>query len=207
MALTINFFNLPDYIMSMNPLIKPKRLILFSILIQVLSLGLTGCSKDENFLPIDGTLNGTILAWDDKTKLAGDNSGITVSIDYPISLSTTTDANGKFSFSGLPFDKYDISISKTGYGTYRIFSFGHNYNPNTIETVNTIPVINFAKSASTTISKLQLSTTSFNGVAGLVFCNSQSGSNHFEPCVFQIFSKYQSNGIEHQLYGIYSCDR
>jgi hypothetical protein len=74
-----------------------------------------------------------------------------------------------YTFNNLEFDKYDISFSKTGYGTYKIFSYGHNYNPTMTETVNTIPVINFAKTATTIITALAVTKTTYNGLPGVTY--------------------------------------
>lgn len=134
-----------------------------------LSFLLNACSKSSQAVSTDGQLKGSLVAWDDKNGLIADKSGITVSIEYPISLSTTTDAKGNFSFDVLDFDNYDISFSKTGYGSYKIFSYSHSRNPLVAQTVNTIPPINFAKNSTTIVNTLVLTKSTYNNLPGVTF--------------------------------------
>ncbi|MBY0482843.1 MAG: carboxypeptidase-like regulatory domain-containing protein [Chitinophagaceae bacterium] len=146
-----------------------KTLPIFFLLSLFCVFVLFACKKDDPAQPTNGKLIGSIQTWDDKTTAILDKVGITVSTDYPTVNSTTTDANGKFSFDNLDFDKYDLSFSKPGYGTYKIFSYAHNYNPSGPQTINTIPLINFAKKSTTTITNMVLLKTSFNGINGVSF--------------------------------------
>lgn len=131
--------------------------------------GVSACSKTDPGPPNNGKLTGSIKTWDDKITAIADKGGITVTTEYPNVFSTSTDTSGAFSFLNLDFDKYDISFSKPGYGTYKIFSYAHNYNPATAQTVNTIPQINLAKISTTAISNLVFLKTSINGVIGVSF--------------------------------------
>ncbi|MCX6207134.1 MAG: carboxypeptidase-like regulatory domain-containing protein [Bacteroidetes bacterium] len=135
----------------------------------ILSSLLIACNKPDPGPPLNGKLTGSIQTWDDKSTSIADKGGITVTTEYPSVNSTTTDTSGKFSFDNLEFDKYDISFSKAGYGTYKIFSYAHSNNPTTAQTVNTIPLINFAKISTTAITNMVFLKTSVNGVIGVSF--------------------------------------
>ncbi len=126
------------------------------------------CSKYEGS-PTEGKLSGSVVAWNDKNTLIPDKSGITVTLEYPITRSTVTDANGNYSFENLDFDKYDLSFSKAGYGTYKIYSYNHSFNVNTAQTDNVIPPIAFAQISSNAINTLVLTKTNYNGLPGFTF--------------------------------------
>jgi hypothetical protein len=127
------------------------------------------CDKTDPGPATNGKLTGTLQTWDDKSTSIADKGGIIVTTEYPSVYTTTTDTSGKFSFDNLDFDKYDLSFSKPGYGTYRIFSYAHNNNPATNPTINTIPLINFAKISTTAITNLVYLKASVNGVVGVSF--------------------------------------
>lgn len=146
-----------------------KNLRSFYFFILLFSTLLMACEKADPGPPLTGKLAGTIQTWDDKSTSIADKKGITVTTEYPAINSTTTDTSGKFSFDNLDFDKYDISFSKAGYGTYKIFSYAHSNNPTTAQTVNTIPLINFAKISTTAITNMVFLKTSVNGVVGVSF--------------------------------------
>jgi hypothetical protein len=146
-----------------------KNLPILYIALILLTTCFIACDKADPGPATNGKLTGLIQTWDDKSTAIADKGGITIKTEYPSVYSTTTDTSGKFSFDNLDFDKYDISFSKPGYGTYRIFSYAHNNNPATTPTVNTIPLINFAKISTTAITNLVYLKANVNGVIGVSF--------------------------------------
>jgi hypothetical protein len=69
-------------------------------------------------------ITGSIFLYDeDGTKLS-DNGYVTVSIDNS-TVSTTTDASGKFQLDSIPAGTYDISYSRDGFGTGKIMGLYH----------------------------------------------------------------------------------
>ena len=146
-----------------------KSLPIYLLLLFSCSFAFIACNKTDPGPATDGKLAGSIQTWDDKANAIADKVGITVTTEYPNVFTTTTDTSGKFSFDNLDFDKYDLSFSKPGYGTYKIFSYAHSINPATAQTVNTIPLINFAKISTTAITNLVYLKANVNGVIGVSF--------------------------------------
>lgn len=71
-----------------------------------------------------GNITGYIFLYDeDGTKLS-DNGYVTVSIDNS-TVSTTTDATGKFQLDSIPAGTYDISYTRDGFGTGKIMGLYH----------------------------------------------------------------------------------
>lgn len=165
---------------------------------------LFACKKNDQALPSTGKLMGSIQTWDDKTTAIADKSGITVSTDYPTVNTTTTNASGNFSFDNLDFDKYDLSFSKAGYGTYKIFSYAHNYNPAGPITINIIPLINFAKQATTAVTNLVLLKTSFNGINGVSFQVTVSPNPTTLKRAYIRYFLSTNSGLSNSNYSVYT---
>lgn len=125
---------------------------------------ITSCSKDSNETPTPtgGPLSGTVQVWDDKTNTLTDNSGVTITVDDLTNTSTTTDASGKYTFTNLPYDLHDFTVSKTGYGTHKLFGVSHKSG--TSGTV--LPAIQFGKQATTSVTSLTVSGNTYNGTPG-----------------------------------------
>ncbi len=125
---------------------------------------LFSCKKDTATNNISlGKLSGSIQTWDDKLNSINDALGITVSIGNLPNTTTTTDANGRFSFDNLPYDEYEIVITKSGYGTKKVIGVKH------ASTATTIPVIGFGKVSTTTVSTFSVIGNTFNGEPGVSF--------------------------------------
>lgn len=138
---------------------------LFFISFLILNLS-TGCKKEDERLPLSGKIAGTIQTWDDKLVSTTDAEGFTVTITSLPNTSTTTDANGKFSFENLPYDQYDFSFTKTGYGTYRVYGLTHQNNA---DGVTNIPLIGMGKMSTTTVTNLEVKSNTINGEPGVSF--------------------------------------
>jgi len=81
-----------------------------------------------------GNIVGAIQLIDLDGKLVQDASGVTIAIDQN-SVSTQSQANGRWSLDSIPFGTYDLSISKSGYGTAKIMGLFHaatNHSPTII---------------------------------------------------------------------------
>lgn len=106
--------------------------------------------KDECEYPnlTEGEISGSVLLFDD-FQGALDKSGMAVTVLYsdPL-LIDTTDSNGNYSFSNLPFGNYTLSYSKEGYGTY----FSTVAHLNDCKLVTEVPVFYLGKRSTTTIS-------------------------------------------------------
>ncbi|MFM2139613.1 MAG: hypothetical protein RJA57_1920 [Bacteroidota bacterium] len=130
---------------------------------------LFACSKknNDNTPPATGSLSGTVQTWDDKLTSTTDVAGITVTITNLTGVSTTTDANGRYTFNNLPFDTYDLSFSKGGYGTYRVFGISHANTGS--QTPTQVPLVAYGKQSTTTVTGLSVNGSSLNGEPGVTF--------------------------------------
>lgn len=122
------------------------------------------CKKDTTSNNISlGKLSGSIQTWDDKLNSTNDAQGITITIGNLPNTTTTTDANGRFSFDNLPYDEYEIVISKAGYGTKKVIGIKH------ASTATNIPLIGFGKVSTTVVSSFSINGNTFNGEPGVSF--------------------------------------
>jgi hypothetical protein len=108
-----------------------KMTSLFSLIL--LSSILFSCKKETNqsTQTESGVISGTVRLYDDKTNQLSDASGVSINVIGQAGKTTITGTDGRFRLEGLPFDNYDLSFSKTGYGTYKIFGIDHRKQPNT----------------------------------------------------------------------------
>ena len=83
---------------------------------------ITACGSDDDPVPqpSKGTITGTIDAYDDKNNAIADRSGFTVALGST-GKTATTDASGRFTFADVAYDSYDLTASKTGFGTFKTF--------------------------------------------------------------------------------------
>jgi hypothetical protein len=125
--------------------------------------------KDDETNTLRGSISGTVQTWDDKLSTINDKQGITVSLLNTINVTTTTDADGKFRFEDMPYDTYNISFSKPGYGTFIVWGAAH---PNSSSPQTIIPNVNFGINATTTVSNLTVTGNTFNGEPGVNFTHS-----------------------------------
>ena len=103
--------------------------------IAILTFLLIGCGKNSDHHSITvpdviqanntrGNIAGQILLYDEDGKAISDKSGISVSIDHT-TISSQTSIDGKFQLDSIPSGTYDISYSKTGFGTGKIMGLYH----------------------------------------------------------------------------------
>ena len=126
---------------------------------------LSACHNDTNQTPTPATgpLQGTVQLWDDKITPLTDHSGVTVTVDDLSSISTSTDASGKYSLASLPYGLHDLTLSKAGLGSYRLFGVAHNQSV----TMTTLPTISLGKIATTSVISLSVTATTYNGGPGV----------------------------------------
>lgn len=93
---------------------------------------LGGCQKDEAL--ITGEISGTVLTFNQAFTLSNDQSGVQVVL-YKESVvldSTSTDEQGHYIFSHVPYGKYHVNLRKDGfiqsYSTHTVFHVG-GYSP------------------------------------------------------------------------------
>ena len=125
----------------------------------------TSCTIKSDQTPVSaaGLLSGSIQLWDDKTSTLTDNSGVVITVDDLSNTSAQTDAMGKYSFSNLPYGLHDLTIAKAGYGSYRLFGVSHMTNTNG----TTLPAVQLGKLATTSVTSLTVSGTTYNGSPGV----------------------------------------
>ncbi|MCG9900503.1 MAG: carboxypeptidase regulatory-like domain-containing protein [Hydrotalea sp.] len=123
------------------------------------------CKKESQPAVATGSIGGSLQTFDDKLTALSDAAGFTVTLSNPAAtnMTTTTDATGRFSFSGVPYDSYELSFSKTGYGTYRIFGLSHD------SASTQIPHFSVGRTSTTTVSSLSVSGSTFQGESGVRF--------------------------------------
>ena len=85
-------------------------------------LGFLSCSDDDP--EPKGEIVGLVKLFDDGTKALG-NEDMTIRIDE-LGISATTDAEGKFTLTDIPFGTYDLIYEKPGYGSYKYIGLCHS---------------------------------------------------------------------------------
>lgn len=141
----------------------PVAIVLMAVL-------MVSCKKDPVTPTVTGgKLTGNIQTWDDKTTSTTDQAGITVAVTNTTgyTATATTDATGKYSFDNLPYDIYDFTLSKSGYGTLKVYGVANTNGGTGVTTI--VPTIGFGKLSTTTVTSLSVSGNTFNGQPGVTF--------------------------------------
>lgn len=94
----------------------------------LLILGFTSCSDSEDStLPLNpitsANIIGSVNLYDEGT-LQIESSGMTVKLEGT-SFSVTTDNQGDFTLTNVPFGTYTITYEKAGFGTFKKFNLAH----------------------------------------------------------------------------------
>lgn len=149
----------------------PTLRILFLLLNFLSALFISSCSDDNGnpSLPTRGNLLGTIQTFDDKLVSANDREGVTVIASNLTGQTFTskTDNTGRYTFNDLPFDSYQFEISKTGFGTLKIFGLSHIYDKDAVSTI--VQNITFGKISTTTVTGLTFKEFILNNEIGVSF--------------------------------------
>lgn len=128
-------------------------------------MGTVACNSTDNQTPAPagGILTGSVQLWDDKLTTLTDNSGVTVTVNDLTQVSATTEATGKYSFSTLPYGLHDLTFSKTGYGSYKLFGVAHSGSTN----ATLLPAIQLGKLATTFVTSLSILGNNYNSGPGI----------------------------------------
>ncbi|MEA1899020.1 MAG: carboxypeptidase-like regulatory domain-containing protein [Bacteroidota bacterium] len=92
------------------------------IIISNILLFLIGCDKNDENIFLKGNIVGFVNLVDETGNEVEDKSGANVSIEG-LTSSANTNENGRFELSNVPAGTYNIIYNKTGYGSYKRFSF------------------------------------------------------------------------------------
>ena len=75
---------------------------------------------------LTGDITGFVRPLDEFGNILLDKSGVTATLENTNPLVTaTSDANGKFTLTGVKTGTYNITLSKAGYGTMKLISVSH----------------------------------------------------------------------------------
>ncbi|WP_452600519.1 carboxypeptidase-like regulatory domain-containing protein [Pontimicrobium sp. MEBiC06410] len=98
----------------------------FNLILLLLVLG-TSCSDsndNDTPSPTSANISGSVNLFDDGVTEI-DNSNMTVNVEGT-SISTTTNSNGQYTLSNVPFDTVTLVYEKNGYGTFKRFNIDHS---------------------------------------------------------------------------------
>ncbi len=101
----------------------------YLIIVLLIVLAITSCKKDEDPIttPITkANIIGSVNLYDEGT-IQVDNSGMIVKIDgiTPI-ISDTTNVEGEFTLTDVPFGTYTLIYEKPGFGVFKKFNIEHS---------------------------------------------------------------------------------
>ena len=162
-------------------------------------MGFNSCSKDED--PMDtrtnANINGSVNLYDEATTLV-DKSGMNVRVEGLTStIEATTDTDGKFTLSAVPFGTYTLVYEKAGFGTYKLFELNHSRSGASTNITN---VPSLGQTSSTQITDL---TASVNGSdVNLTITSNPGGSNGNSRYMRYFLSN--SSDVSDQNYTYYS---
>jgi hypothetical protein len=147
-----------------------RSLLAFTVILITLA---TSCGKDDSAPAVlTGTLRGSVQVWNDKATSLTDRSGVTVTIENISGKSTSTAADGSFQFTDLPYDTYDLTFSKSGYGTRKVF--GVKLLGTTSGTTVNMATVQFGALSTTTITSLTIVNATYNGGPGVTYSYSMN---------------------------------
>jgi hypothetical protein len=138
-------------------MMKNLLLIVTSAALSILLFTTSSCNKEEECEVPNLTaanISGVVLLYDDAEEPL-DKSGMLVSILYSNPLVfDSTDANGQYTLSNLPFGTYTLKYEKPGYGTF-LYTIDHENN---CQTSNQAPTFHLGQRSTTSISSLSAET-------------------------------------------------
>ena len=123
-------------------------------LMLILALILFSCGdSNDNTIITTANISGSVILFDEGITQV-ENTGMTISVEGS-SISTSTNANGNYTLTNVPFGNTTLIFEKNGFGTFKKFDIDHN-NGDTFITENP----SLGQKSSTTITNL---TVSLNG--------------------------------------------
>jgi hypothetical protein len=145
---------------------KGKTIVAFLMIVLCIVIA-CGKNKDEN--GPSGRIFGTIQTFDDKLNTINEANGYQVVFEKASGGSAITvfaDATGKYSVDDLPFGTYNLTFSKSGYGTYKMFGVIHQESPGLS---TQIPNQSLGKLSTTTVTGLVVASNIIEGLPGVRF--------------------------------------
>ncbi|WP_298537879.1 carboxypeptidase-like regulatory domain-containing protein [uncultured Algibacter sp.] len=149
----------------------------------VVLLGISSCSKDEDPTPdpiTKANILGSVNLFDEGVTQI-DNSNMTVSIDGT-TFSVSTDVNGDFELTDIPFGSYTIVYEKSGYGTFKKFDIEHKNTGSSTVIMNTPSL---GQKSSTSITNLTLSSSS--NFPAIISATTEPEANNANPKYIRYF--------------------
>jgi len=143
---------------------------------------LHACKKNEEVKEVTerGAIAGTVKLYDDKTNSFSNSSGVTVAVIGMPEKFAVTGADGQFRIDGLEFENYNLSFSKTGYGTYKIYGIEHQKKTNlpagTTSVTQLSSVINFGAVSASSVVALSAVDATYNDLPGIEYSYSLTGA-------------------------------
>lgn len=92
------------------------------IIISNILIFLLGCDKNDENIFLKGNIVGFVNLVNETGNEVEDKSGVNISIEG-LTSSANTNEDGRFELSNVPAGTYNIIYNKTGYGSYKRFSF------------------------------------------------------------------------------------
>ena len=173
-----------------------SNLLLFGFTLTIL-VGLTACgSGDEETdpQPTGADIIGEVNLYDDGVTQI-DNSGMTVRVEgITPGISASTDTDGKFTLSEVPFGEYTLIFEKSGYGTFKKFNIEHrNTGSPTFLTENP----SLGQNSKTSITNLTTSTSNNTvTVAATIDPAASNGNNRYIRYFFSTQSEVSSEKFD-----------
>ncbi|WP_276390080.1 carboxypeptidase-like regulatory domain-containing protein [Eudoraea chungangensis] len=164
----------------------------------ILILGFTSCSDSEDSTPdpvTSANIIGSVNLYDEGTSQI-DNSGMTVKLE-DTSFSATTDVQGDFTLTNVPFGTYTIIYEKAGFGTYKKFDLKHS-NTSSSTIITETPSI--GQMSSTEITNIAVTSNTSNIIISAT--TNPAGSNGNTRYVRYFLS--ENADVSNENYNFYS---
>lgn len=170
----------------------------YLILGLVILLGFTSCNKDEDTTPEPVTkanIIGSVNLYDEGV-IQIDNSKLIVKVEGT-ELSATTDTDGDFTLSDVPFGTYTLIYEKSGFGTFKNYDIEHT---NTSSSTIITETPSLGEISTTQITALE---SSVNGNDIQVSITTNPAGNNSNTRYVRYFLSTNSN-VSNENYAYYS---
>jgi hypothetical protein len=130
---------------------------------------LFACEKNKDDNGPSARIFGTIQTFDDKLNTIPDVSGFQVVFEKAgggSGITAMSDATGKYTVDDLAFGTYNLTFSKSGYGTFKLFGVIHQESPSLS---TQIPNQALGKLSTTTVTGLVVASNIIDGGPGVRF--------------------------------------
>ncbi|WP_282037812.1 carboxypeptidase regulatory-like domain-containing protein [Saccharicrinis aurantiacus] len=161
-------------------------------------LVLASCNNDKDPAEEPATkanIIGSVNLYDEGVTQI-DNSGMTIQVEGT-EISATTDADGDFTLSDVPFGTYSLIYEKSGYGTYKKFGIEHK------DTGSSTKIIQNPSLGETSTTQVTLLSTSVIGNDIQVSITTDPPGNNQNARYVRYFLSIDSN-VSNENYSYYS---